>query len=215
MSSETVELEEKIIERAANERGEIISNAKIKASEMLNSAKQEAKRITAEGKDRAYRLLGADLKAVRDQILGEAELEGRRTLAESKEAILSHVFKLAEKRVIDIANGKDESIDCRDVLSRLIKEAALSVGEEELIIEANKSDREHLQSKLHNFQEQLSKALGYNVKLQIKKETLHCLGGVIVYDAAQRKIYYNTLEGRLLKFRSVLEASLTKNLFGG
>jgi vacuolar-type H+-ATPase subunit E/Vma4 len=215
MSAETVEFEAKIIERAAVKRSEVISNAEKKANDIINNAKKETKNIVADAQERAYKILESDLRAAKDQILGEAELEGRRVLANTKDEILSSIFKETEKKITDIANGKNESFDYKDVLLRLIKEAALSIGEEEIVVEANASDREYLQSKLHAIQGQISKELGTVVKLQIGKEPLNCVGGVIVYDTLRRKTYYNTLEGRLLKFRSVLEASLAENLFGG
>jgi len=215
MSAETIELETKIIERAANKRSGIIFNAEKRANDIVSNAKKEAKRVVADGQERAYKILESDLRTIRDQILGEAELEGRRILANTKETILSRAFKEAEKGITNVIHGKDENIDYKDVLFRLIKEAALNVDEEELVIEANEKDKDYLQSKLSKIQDQLSKALGYDVKLRLEKKPLDCLGGVVVYDVTRRKIYYNTLEGRLLKFRTTLEASLAKILFGG
>jgi len=207
--------EAKIIERATAKKSEIILNAEKRAVEIIDNAKKEAENIIASAKREAHNILESDLRAVRGQILGEAEMEGRKMLANTKEAILSRVFKEAERKMIDIVNGKNGRINYGDVLLKLIEEAALNIGEEELIIVANERDREYLYSNLHMVEEAVSKVLKYNVKLHIDRDPLDCIGGVVVYNSTRRKIYHNTLEGRLLKSRKTLEATLAKTLFGG
>lgn len=215
MSTGGVELEARLIEGMTSKRDEIISNAKKRAGEIVKDAEEEAHRIAAEAKEKAFKILESELRAVRDRIIGKAELKGRKTLADSRESAISDVFKEVERSVVNIVEGKDKSVDYGDTLVGLIREAALSIGEKELIVAANDRDGKQLLSNLGGVKEEISKSLGYDVDLRIEKEPLDCLGGVIVCDSLRKKVFYNTLEGRLLKFRRMLEADVAKILSGG
>jgi len=212
MGSKTVELEAKLIERILGRRKEIISEAEKRAKEIIEDARERVKKILVEGRETQLRLAGTDLKAVRDKILGEAEQEGRRKLMEMRKEVISKVFSEAENRLRVIAEGKDKSVDYNEVLLKLISEAASAVGERDLVIAMNKRDIEYLMKELGRIESAISKALGHEVKLTVEEESINCLGGVTLYDRSKRKIFYNTLDGRLLKARKEMEAEVAKVL---
>jgi vacuolar-type H+-ATPase subunit E/Vma4 len=212
MSSKTVELEANLIERVLRRREEIISEAEKRAKEIIEEARERVRKILVEGRETQLRLAGTDLKAVRDKILGEAEQEGRRKLMEARKEAISRVFSDVENRLRTIAEGRDKSVDYHKVLLKLISEAASAIGERELVIAMNKRDIEYLMKELGRIESAISKALGYEVRLTVEEEPINCLGGVILYDRSKRKIFYNTLDGRILKVRKGMEAEVAKVL---
>jgi len=212
MSSKTVELEAQLIERILRRREEIISEAEKRAKEIIEEAREKVRKILVEGRETQLRLAGTDLKAVRDRILGEAEQEGRRKIMEARKEVISRVFNEVEDRLRAIAEGRDRSVNYLEVLLKLISEAASAVGERELVIAANERDMKYLTRELGGIEGAINKALGYDVKLTVEEEPIDCFGGVIVYDHPKRKIFYNTLDGRLLKARKGMEAEIAKVL---
>jgi len=212
MSSKAVELEAKLIERIVGRREEIIAEAEKRAKEIVDEARERVRKILLEGRETQMRITGTDLKAVRDKILGEAEQEGHRKVMGAREEVISKIFSEVEKRLRVIAEGKDKSVDYHEVLLKLISEAASAVGEKELVIAVDKRDRRYLTRALRRIKGATSKALGYNVKLIAEKEPIDCLGGVVLYDRSKRKIFYDTLEGRLQRARSKMGAEVAKVL---
>jgi len=212
MSSKAVELEAKLIEKFVGKREEILSRAEMRAQEIIEEARERARRILNEAREAQMRITGTDLRAIKDKALGEAEQEGRRRLMEERERLISRVFETTEERLRAIAEGKEEHVDYQEMLLKLILEAASAIGEEELVIAANERDGEFLRQELRKVEETVSKALGHKVQLTVEEKPIECIGGVIVYDPPKRKIYYNTLEGRLLKVRSRMKAEVAKIL---
>ena len=208
MSSDIVELEVKLIERIMERRKEIISEAEKKANETINKARGKMREILTEGRETQHRIAGTRLRAVRYKILGEAESEGRRKVMAMRQEMISRVFDEVRNRLKAIAEGKDESLNYQDILVKLISEAASAVGDRKLIIAVNKRDRQFLQEELEKIELKISGILGYDVKLNIDDEPIDCLGGITLYDSLKKKVFYNTLDGRLQKARSGIAAEM-------
>jgi len=208
MSSDIVELEVKLIERIMERRKEIISEAEKKANETINKARGKMREILTEGRETQLRIAGTRLRAVRYKILGEAESEGRRKVMAMRQEMISRVFDEVRNRLKAIAEGKDESLNYQDILVKLISEAASAVGDRKLIIAVNKRDRQFLQEELEKIELKISGILGYDVKLNIDDEPIDCLGGITLYDSLKKKVFYNTLDGRLQKARSGIAAEM-------
>jgi len=212
MSSDIVELEAKFIERVIGRREEIISEAEKRAKEIIDKARETARKILMEEREAQMKLAGTDLRAVKDKVLGKAHEEGRRKVASAREEVISRVFSQVENRLRTIAEGKDTFADYHNMLSRLILEGASAIGDKELMISANERDRKHLVRELEKIERTTKKALGYEVRLIVEEGPIDCLGGVILCDRSKRKIFYNTLEGRLQKARGIMGAEVAKVL---
>ena len=98
MSAKTLELETQLIERIVKKRKERMAMAEERASQILKSAEEEVGRIESESEEQVLSLVGSELRAVRDRIVGGAELEGRKMVMLSRQELLSQVFEDAEKR---------------------------------------------------------------------------------------------------------------------
>jgi vacuolar-type H+-ATPase subunit E/Vma4 len=129
---------------------------------------------------------------------------------EAREKAISSVFEEARRRLVKISRG-GRDIDYGEILLRLIEEAASEIEGERFIVAANKRDLRYLRERLEEVERELSERIGI-VELKLSEIPIDCMGGVVVSDAERRKIYYNTLDGRLEKVGRRLRAEVTKRL---
>lgn len=212
MKQSTIEVEARLIERIMERRNALLSSAETKAENILEAAEEEARRITEEGDHQILGIIGSELRAIRDRVLGRANVEGKKMFVEVREQAISRGFDEAEKRLIRIATGEDESVDYWDILKRLIVEACSLIGGREFLVSVNERDTRHLKRRARGreVKELLNKTLG-DIDLVVEAP-IECLGGVIVRNREGTKIFYNTLEGKLLKVRRRIEAEIAEVL---
>jgi len=213
MNQSTVEVEARLIERIVERRNTLLANAETEVENILKAAEEEVRKITEEGDQQILGVIGSELRAIRDRILGRANVEGKKMLVEVREQAISRGFDEAEKRLIGIAAGEDDSVDYWDILKRLIVEACSSIGGGEFLVSANERDTKLLKSRARarEVKELLNKTLGGDIDLVVEAPT-ECLGGVIVRNREGTKIFYNTLKGRLLGVRRRIEAEIAEVL---
>ena len=211
MSTTPLELETQLIERTIKQRNELLARAGESAEKILKAAEEEVERIGAESERQILSLVGSELRAVRDRIVGGAELEGRKMMMLSRQELLSKVFDAARERLAEVAEGKDKSSDYEDILVKLIIETVSAIGGEEFIVSANEKDLAYLKKNLKKVNEQVSDALGGG-DLKFDDEPIDVIGGVVVRNSDGTKTFHNTLEGRLVNVRSRIEAQVGKTL---
>jgi vacuolar-type H+-ATPase subunit E/Vma4 len=211
VSAKTLELETQLIERIVKQREERVARAEERASEIIKSAEQEVERIKAESEKQILSIVGSELRAVSDRIVGGAELEGRKMMMLSRQELLSQVFDEAKKRLARIAEGKDESTDYGEVLVKLIIETATAIGGEEFIVSANENDLAYLKKNLRGIKKQVGDALGGG-DIKLDDEPIDVMGGVVVRNSDGTKTFHNTVEGRLVNARGRVEAQVGKIL---
>jgi len=211
MSAKSIELEAQLIERVVERQKELTARAEEEAEKILQEAEMECERINVESDRQILTVVGSELRAVRDRIVGRAELEGRKLLMLARDDLLSSVFNEAEKRLWEMAEGRVESVDFGEVLVKLIVEAASAMGGEEYIAAANERDLKYLKNNLKEVKASVNEALGGG-DLSIDVKPVATMGGVIVRNSDSSKIYYNTLEGRLKNVRSRIEALVAETL---
>jgi vacuolar-type H+-ATPase subunit E/Vma4 len=197
-------IKEGIRQKALTQVQQILSNAEKEAKTVIEKAKSEVK-------EEAGRRAKVEKVIIRRKIVGSAELEGRKAILKARDEVMSKVFKAVEAKLRDLARKR--SSDYEKVLFNLIKEGVTKIGERRLIIAANERDMEYLKGELKAFQRRLSKELGYDVRLEVANDPYDCMGGVVVFNADKTKVFYNTLEGRLLKLWDALKLEVNKILF--
>jgi len=211
VSTTPLELETQLIERTIKQRNELLTRAGESAEKILKAAEEEVERIGAESERQILSLVGSELRAVRDRIVGGAELEGRKMMMLSRQELLSKVFDAARERLAEVAEGKDKSSDYEDILVKLIIETVTAIGGEEFIVSANEKDLAYLKKNLKKVNEQVSDALGEG-DLKLDDEPIDVIGGVVIRNSDGTKTFHNTLEGRLVNVRSRIEAQVGKTL---
>jgi vacuolar-type H+-ATPase subunit E/Vma4 len=199
-------LKSEIMKRSLEEAQGITAQAEREAEKIISSAKRKAEEILEQS-------IKPEISVMRKRILGSARLEGRRILLKAKEGVLSKVFKMVEERLKKIAEGEDPEYRYEELTVKLIQEAASRIGEKELILTSNRGTLAFLKRNLRKVEKRLEEALGYKVKLTLENSPYECLGGVVVYTPDRTRIFYNTLEGRLMGLKEALRGIVAKTLF--
>lgn len=200
----SIELEAGLIEKAVEERNTIIAKAEARATRILENARQEETRIKSDVDRHLRTIVGSELRAVHDRIVGRANLDGRKMVMEAKMELLDTVFESAREKLEAMA--KKGGADYQEVVKKLISEAVEAIGEDELIVSSNKADHGFLKKTLS----ELSKEMGVSLRLDAKP--IDAMGGVIVKNQRGTKVYYNTLEGRLSKVRESKASEVAEKL---
>jgi vacuolar-type H+-ATPase subunit E/Vma4 len=211
MSESSMELEAQLIERVVEQRKQLIKDADNEIEKIVESATEEVARINANSDAEILSLIGSDLNAARDRIVGNAQLEGRKNLLLARQAILTGVFDEVLERLRGIAKRDDADFDKGGILIALIKEAAASVGGEEFIVSGNEADLKYLKKKLGNVNKALKQSIGKS-RVSLDSEPLDIGGGVVVRNSDGTKTYHNTFEGRLAGVRARIESEIAESL---
>ena len=200
----SIELEAGLIDKAVEERNTLIAKAEARAERILENARQEEVRIKSDVDRHLRTIVGSELRAVHDRIVGRANLDGRKMVMEVKMELLDTVFEYAREKLEAMA--KKGGADYQEVVKKLISEAVEAIGEDELIVSSNKADNGFLNKILS----ELTKELGVSLRLDAKP--IDAMGGVIVKNQRGTKVYYNTLEGRLSKVRGSKASEVAEKL---
>jgi vacuolar-type H+-ATPase subunit E/Vma4 len=203
-----MEMEAQLIEKIVDKRNTIMTQAEEKAKKIMKSAEEEIKNIKEESDKQIISLVGSDLRAVNDRIVGGAELEGRKMLMLARQDLLSEVFEEAERRLEEMAEGMGP--EYTSILVKMIKESASAIGGEEFIVIANERDLAYLKKNLGKINKDLKQTLGGVIKLS--DESIDITGGVVVRNKGSTKTHYNTLKGKLDNVRTRIEAEVAKTL---
>lgn len=200
----SIELEANLIEKAVEERNTILKQAEKKANRILENAKKEKTRLEADVEKHLKTVVGSELRAVHDRIVGRANLEGRKMVIDTKMEIIDTVFEEVQKMLEEMV--KKRGAEYEKVMEKLVKEAVITLGEDELFVSSNNED----QVLLNNLLNKLSKELG--ISLELDSEPIDVIGGVQVRNLKGTKIYYNTLGGRLAKIRDTKVSEVAEKL---
>jgi V/A-type H+-transporting ATPase subunit E len=205
-----MEMEARLIDHVIGRRKKILEEAEEEAERIREQARREAERIREQAEKEVLRIIASELRAVRDRIVGEAELRGRRLLMEAREKAISSVFEEVRRRLEEIARG-EAGLDYGEILLSLIEEAASQIGGERFIVSANERDIRYLRQNLEEVEGKLSERIG-GVKITIADIPISCIGGVVVSDSERTKIYHNTLDGRLERVERRMRAEVAERL---
>ncbi|MBT3285687.1 hypothetical protein HN807_00130 [Candidatus Bathyarchaeota archaeon] len=197
MSQETVE--NQLIDRTIAQRNKIIEDAKAKAAKIAKNAKAEKKRIEAMTDEAIVNVIGGELRAVHDRVVGSAQLQGRRIVMEARIEVIEKVFKKAADAVKAAVVGTEYN-------GYLIKMAAESIStlNEDCIVYANAKDAKYLKSNM----EQL--AVGVKIKIETSPEDI--VGGVKIVNLEGTKTITSTLDARLNAANEGLTSEVAEKL---
>ncbi len=209
MSTNTFELEAQLIEKIVEKRKNIMTHAEEKTKKIMASAKEEVEKINAESERQVLSLVGSELRAVNDRIVGSAELEGRRLLMQTRQELLSKVFEEAERKLEEMAEGMKS--DYTTILVKLISESASAIGGEVFFVTANERDLTYIKKNLKTINRDLKKDLG-DITIKLEDDPVDITGGVVVRNDDATKTYYNTLKGKLDDVRSKIGAEVAQIL---
>lgn len=211
MSESSMELEAQLIERIVEQRKQLLKDADNEVEKIVESAVETVAKINSDSEVEILSLIGSDLNAAKDRIIGNAQLEGRKNLLLARQAILTGVFDEALERLKGISKRDDADFDKGETLIALIKEGAASVGGEEFIVSGNEADLKYLKKNLGNVNKALKQTIGKS-RVSLDSEPLDIVGGVVVRNSDGTKTYHNTFEGRLASVRARIESEIAESL---
>jgi len=192
-------MENKLIDKTIEQRNEILAKSKAEAAKITAKAKDENERIEAQTIASIETIIGGELRAVHDRIVGGAQLLGRKSVMESRTVVIAKVFA----NVVDEMKSIVEGPDYNQYLMKLAIES-ISTLNEDCIVYANEKDAEYLKANM----EQL--ALG--VKVQVETSPVDIVGGVSIINLEGTKTIQNTIESRLKASESKLTAMVAEKL---
>jgi vacuolar-type H+-ATPase subunit E/Vma4 len=193
------QMENKLIDKTIQQRNQILADAKDKVAKITEKAKAENKRIEAQTIEAIENIIGGELRAVHDRVVGGAQLLGRKAVMEARTVVITKVFQ----KVVDDMKSIVEGPDYNQYLIKLAIESVSTLNED-CIVYANEKDAEYLKANM----EQL--ALG--VKVKVETSPVDIVGGVSIINLEGTKTVHNTVESRLKAAESRLTAEVAEKL---
>ncbi|MBC8463127.1 hypothetical protein H8D76_02095, partial [Candidatus Bathyarchaeota archaeon] len=99
------QMENKLIDKTIQQRNEILIKAKDKAAKITAKAKAENKRIEAQTIEAIENIIGGELRAVHDRVVGGAQLLGRKAVMEARTEVIAKVFAKVTDNMKSIVEG--------------------------------------------------------------------------------------------------------------
>ena len=193
-------LENQLIDKTIQQRNDILEAANEKAAKLISNADAEKQRIEDQTDKAIEGVIGSELRAVHDRIVGGAQLQGRKALMEARSEVIDSVFEKTAEEIKSLV----ESSEYNKYLPKLVKESVEKLNED-CIVYANEKDLSYLQANMEEFA-----VPGVKVKLEKAKEDL--VGGVVVMNLGGTKTISNTLDSRLKAAKRSLIAQVAEKL---
>lgn len=186
----------KIKEDAEREAEKIKEEARKKEEEILKKAEAEAKsksdEILNQGKKEA--------ELEKQRILANAKLQAKKIKLDVKEKIIEKSFSLAEEKLKEVVSSEEYE----KILKDLIREAISTLGREDLEVLCRKEDEKVVKKIIKDLS-----------GVELAKDNISTIGGVIVRSKDRQVQVDNTFEARLTRMRDDLRIEVAKILFGG
>jgi vacuolar-type H+-ATPase subunit E/Vma4 len=195
----TDQMENKLIDKTVEQRNQLIADAQEKADKIISSMEAETKRINEMTNQAIQNVIGGELRAVHDRVVGGAQLQGRKIIMEARTEVVEKVFDLAAEEVKKAVDGPKYN----EYLEKLAVES-ISKLNEDCIVYANESDAKHLSSVMEK--------LAVGVKVKVEVSPVDIVGGISVVNMEGTKSINNTLDSRLKEARNRLTAEVAETL---
>jgi vacuolar-type H+-ATPase subunit E/Vma4 len=192
-------MENKLIDETIQQRNTILEEAKQKAATIEAKTQAELKRIQDQTNQAIENIIGGEIRAVHDRIVGGAHLQGRKLVMEARVDIINKAFEEAQESIMKVI----DSPEYNKILGNLASESITKLNED-CIVYANKEDSEYLNSVMEN--------LPFEHKLRIEESKEDILGGIIVVNMKGTKTIHNTLETRLKAAENKLISEVAERL---
>jgi vacuolar-type H+-ATPase subunit E/Vma4 len=200
-------LDTQLIQKTLDQRNKILNDAKADAEKIMTNAEMERRRIIEQNNNAIVSVIGSELRAVNDRIVGQAELEGRKLTLEARYEILEKVKEQAYEEIRLVASRKHPDYNYDEILTNLLLEAVEMIDDDHYLISANSMDIGYLEKNIDKIEKRFEKKI-----FQLKKNPLDIIGGVFVSNLNGKKTMENTLEIRLETASQKLQSEIAKYL---
>jgi len=90
--SQREQIENRLIDKTIQQRNEILENARVRAENILTKAEAEKLRIQEQTRQAIENIIGGEIRAVYDRIVGGAQLQGRKIVMDARMEVIEKVF---------------------------------------------------------------------------------------------------------------------------
>lgn len=205
--SNTEQIDHQLIDKTVTQRKEILNKANKKAKQIKKNAETEKKRINDQVNKSIEGIIGSEIRALHDRIVGGAQLQGRKLVMEARQKVLDGIAPKGQEIIKTIAAGNNPRINYTEILVKLIQESVVAISGDEFIVQANQNDLRYLQNNLSS----ISSSIG-GKSIKIDDEPIDIIGGVIVSNPDGTKQMINTLENRLKTTITRMQADIAEKL---
>lgn len=205
--SNTEQIDHQLIDKTVTQRKEILNKANKKAKQIKKNAETEKKRINDQVNKSIEGIIGSEIRALHDRIVGGAQLQGRKLVMEARQKVLDGIAPKGQEIIKTIAAGNNPGINYTEILVKLIQESVVAISGDEFIVQANQNDLRYLQNNLSS----ISSSIG-GKSIKIDDEPIDIIGGVIVSNPDGTKQMINTLENRLKTTINRMQADIAEKL---
>lgn len=205
--SNTEQIDHQLIDKTVTQRKEILNKANKKAKQIKKNAETEKKRINDQVNKSIEGIIGSEIRALHDRIVGGAQLQGRKLVMEARQKVLDGIAPKGQEIIKTIAAGNNPGINYTEILVKLIQESVVAISGDEFIVQANQNDLRYLQNNLSS----ISSSIG-GKSIKIDDEPIDIIGGVIVSNPDGTKQMINTLENRLKTTITRMQADIAEKL---
>ncbi|MFH1180504.1 MAG: V-type ATP synthase subunit E [Candidatus Bathyarchaeota archaeon] len=193
-------LENQLIDKTIQQRNDLLEAAKQKAAKSLSNAEAEKLRIEDLNNKAIENIIGSELRAVHDRIVGGAQLQGRKVLMEARAEVIENVFVRTAEEIEAIV----KSPEYNGYLIKLVQMSVQKLGEE-CIVYANEKDLAYLKENMEQFAVE-------SFKVKLEKSPVDLVGGVTIMNLNGTKTIHNTLDSRLKEAKRRLSATVAEKL---
>jgi len=193
------QMETKLIDKTVERRNQILAEAQEKAAKITKAMKAETKRINEMTNQAIQNVIGGELRAVHDRVVGGAQLQGRKIIMEARTEVIAKVFEKAAEEVKNIV----KSPKYNEYLEKLALESVSKLNED-CIVYANPVDAKYLSS--------IMEKLAVGVKVKIEESPVDIIGGISLVNMDGTKTIHNTLDSRLKEARNRLTSEVAETL---
>ncbi|TRO50804.1 hypothetical protein E2P63_05725 [Candidatus Bathyarchaeota archaeon] len=197
----------------------ILQEAKETAEIIIKEAQEFGDSILEEQRQMAIKEAGTQRSLLLKKTANEAEVKRLRKLAKAKitanwivlykkEEIISTVLNEAKKRLQNMTKKEKYA----SVLKRLIINAGIALGGNELAVTLNEADSA-LSLPFEKMQEEIRKTTGSKTKLALCKEKIQVMGGAILKTANGKIIMDNSFEDIFSRRSQELQLKISEILF--
>lgn len=205
--SNTEQIDHHLIDKTVTQRKEILNKANKKAKQIKKNAETEKKRINDQVNKSIEGIIGSEIRALHDRIVGGAQLQGRKLVMEARQKVLDGIAPKGQEIIKTIAADNNPGINYTEILVKLIQESVVAISGDEFIVHANQNDLRYLQNNLSS----ISSSIG-GKSIKIDDEPIDIIGGVIVSNPDGTKQMINTLENRLKTTITRMQADIAEKL---
>jgi vacuolar-type H+-ATPase subunit E/Vma4 len=152
-------------------------------------------------------VIGSELKAVHERIVGQSQLEGRKKVLEARHEVLSIVKDYALEELKLVAKRENPDYNYDEILINLVLEAIDAIDENNYVISANEGDTPFLRENIEKLVEKSS-----GKQIEVSENPIDAIGGIFVSNIARNKSMENTLDIRLENASEALQSDIAKKL---